>query len=69
VGPAPGGAPYATTPAEDVLAAYLYQGNAVAYCCTYAGLRLADARAATGPADVWLRLSPRDYWALDHYAR
>jgi hypothetical protein len=27
-----------------------------------AGLRLTDARAVTGPPDVWLRLPERDYW-------
>jgi len=39
-----------------------YLSNPVAYPCAYAGLRLADARAVTGPPDTWLRLPPRDYW-------
>ncbi|WP_333777430.1 ankyrin repeat domain-containing protein [Saccharopolyspora oryzae] len=58
----PGGDPYADDPAEQVLAAYLYQRNAVAYCCAYAGLRLTDSRAINGKPDRWLRLPERDYW-------
>ncbi|GAA1021745.1 hypothetical protein Aple_072890 [Acrocarpospora pleiomorpha] len=48
---------------EKVLALYLYKGQAVAYCCARAGLRLTDARAITGPPDIWVRLSARDYWS------
>jgi hypothetical protein len=46
----------------EILLSYLYLYNAVAYSCAYAGLRLTDARAITGPPDTWLRLPPRDYW-------
>lgn len=42
--------------AEQVLAAFLYLDNAIAYCCGYAGLKLTDTRAILGPPDVWLRL-------------
>ncbi|MEU5431897.1 ankyrin repeat domain-containing protein [Streptomyces sp. NPDC020719] len=59
----PGGGPYEDDTAEEVLAAYLYQHNAVAFSCAFAGLRLADARAVTGPPDLWVRLPPRDYWS------
>lgn len=52
----PGGDPEEDDSSEQVLAAYLYQHNAVAYSCAAAGLRLTDARAVTGPPDVWLRL-------------
>jgi hypothetical protein len=52
----PGGGPYPDDPPEEILASYLYRGDAVAYACAYAGLRLTDARAVTGPADRWLRL-------------
>ncbi|MFJ2028742.1 hypothetical protein [Streptosporangium sp. NPDC087985] len=46
-------------PAEEVLAAYLYHDEAVAYCCAGAGLRLADAQAIVGQSDMWLRLPER----------
>jgi hypothetical protein len=58
----PGGSAGADEPAEEVLASYLYQHNAAAYCCAYAGVRPTDARAITGPPDVWLRLPNRDDW-------
>jgi len=58
----PGGQPHADSPADEVLASYLYRYNAVAYSCAHAGLRLTDARAITGPPDSWLRLPSRDYW-------
>lgn len=58
----PGGHPGEADPPELVLASYLYQGHAVAYCCAYAGLRLTDRRAVAGPSDVWLRLPERDWW-------
>ncbi|MFI9589951.1 ankyrin repeat domain-containing protein [Nonomuraea sp. NPDC052265] len=45
---------------DEVLTAFLYQGEAVAYCCAYAGLRLTDARPVLGPPDIWLHLPPRD---------
>ncbi|MFD4637200.1 hypothetical protein ACFWN2_07780 [Lentzea sp. NPDC058436] len=41
--------------AEDVLLAHLYQGEPVAYCLAFAGLRPIDARAFTAP-DLWVRL-------------
>lgn len=43
--------------------AYLYQCNAVAYACAFAGLRLTDRRAVAGPPDVWVELPRRDYWS------
>jgi hypothetical protein len=46
--------------AAEILAEYLYQGEAVAYSCAMAGLRLPDARAVVGPPDLWLRLPERD---------
>ncbi|MEU8204019.1 ankyrin repeat domain-containing protein [Streptosporangium sp. NPDC049046] len=46
--------------ADEILAEYLYQGQAVAYCCAAAGLRVPDARAVVGPPDLWLRLPERD---------
>ncbi|MFF0578922.1 ankyrin repeat domain-containing protein [Streptosporangium saharense] len=49
-------------PAEEILAAYLYRGRPLAFCCAGAGLRLADARPITGPSDIWRRLPERDYW-------
>ncbi|MER6175350.1 hypothetical protein [Streptosporangium sp. NPDC001681] len=39
----------------------LYHGEAVAYCCSGAGLRPTDARAIVGQADMWLRL-PEHHW-------
>ncbi|WP_260478065.1 ankyrin repeat domain-containing protein [Nonomuraea sp. WAC 01424] len=45
--------------AGEVLAAFLYQEEAVAYACAYAGLRLTDARPVLGPPDLWLRLPAR----------
>lgn len=59
----PGGGPYENDTSEEVLASYLYHCNAVAYSCSFAGLRLTDARAVVGPPDVWAELPPRDYWS------
>jgi Ankyrin repeats (3 copies) len=47
-------------PAEEILRTYLYRDKAVAYCCAYVGLRPTDARAFTGPPDLWVRMPPRD---------
>ncbi|WP_335941080.1 ankyrin repeat domain-containing protein [Streptomyces sp. PTD5-9] len=58
----PGGGPDEGDSSEEVLASYLYQGNAVAYSCSFAGLRPADARAVVGPPDRWVRLPRRDCW-------
>ena len=58
----PGGAPDRDDTSEEVLASYLYQHNAVAYSCAYAGLRPTDARAVVGPPDTWVELPRRDYW-------
>ncbi|MGZ3119518.1 ankyrin repeat domain-containing protein [Streptomyces sp. H62] len=58
----PGGGPNPGDTPEQVLASYVYDGNAVAFSCAYAGLRLTDVRAVTGPADLWVRLPRRDYW-------
>jgi Family of unknown function (DUF6461) len=43
--------------ADEILAEYLYQGEAVAYLCAKTGLRLPDARAVVGPPDLWCRLA------------
>jgi hypothetical protein len=58
-----GGWSSADDPAEEILRAYLYRHQAVAYCCAYAGLKVTDARPFTGPPDLWVRLPPRDYWS------
>lgn len=58
----PGGGPYEGDTSEEVLASYLYQYNAVAFSCAFAGLRLVDARAVTGPPELWVTLPQRDYW-------
>lgn len=47
--------------AEEILAEYLYQGQALAYCCAAAGLRPIDARAVTGPPDHWIRVHDIDF--------
>ncbi|MEV4291867.1 ankyrin repeat domain-containing protein [Nonomuraea bangladeshensis] len=57
-----GGGVYPDDPTEEILATYLYNGHAVAYCCARMGLRLTDARAITGPPDMWVRLPERDWW-------
>lgn len=59
-----GGWPASDDPAEEVLRTYLYRGKAVAYCCAYVGLQPRDARAFTGPPDLWVRLPPGDYWSF-----
>ncbi|MFD8532440.1 ankyrin repeat domain-containing protein [Streptosporangium canum] len=51
-----GGSVYSEESAEEILATYLYHGEAEAYCCAGAGLRPADARSVTGRPDMWLRL-------------
>ncbi|MFF1442166.1 ankyrin repeat domain-containing protein [Streptomyces sp. NPDC058295] len=56
----PGGGPDENDTSEEVLAAYLYHHNAVAYACAFTGLRLADRRAVVGPPDVWVELPPHD---------
>lgn len=52
----PGGGVDEEESASDVLLAHLHLDEAVAFCCAYAGLRLADNRAFTAP-DLWLNLS------------
>jgi hypothetical protein len=52
----PGGDPADDESAREVLLAYLYRYDSIAYTCAYPGLRLTDARAVLGPPDVWLRL-------------
>ncbi len=59
----PGGGPDEGDTSEQVLASYLYQHNAYAYACAFAGLRPTDRRAVTGPPDVWVELPRRDYWS------
>ncbi|HEY9367725.1 MAG TPA: ankyrin repeat domain-containing protein [Streptomyces sp.] len=58
----PGGGPDVDDTSEEVLSSYLFHGNAVAYACAFAGLRLTDARAVVGPPDLWVELPDRDYW-------
>ncbi|MFD9691085.1 ankyrin repeat domain-containing protein [Kitasatospora sp. NPDC059146] len=58
----PGGGPLPGHTPEEVLTGYLYHYKAIAYACAFAGLHPADARAVTGPADVWIRLPALDYW-------
>ncbi|MFI7615883.1 ankyrin repeat domain-containing protein [Nonomuraea terrae] len=58
-----GGAVSGDEPADEILACYLYQGHALAYCCAGAGLRLTDPRPIMGPPDMWLRLPDQDTWA------
>jgi hypothetical protein len=57
----PGSAPALDDSPWEILLAYLYRDNPMAYACAYTGLRLTDARAITGPPDAWLRLPARDY--------
>ncbi|EFL29493.1 ankyrin [Streptomyces viridochromogenes DSM 40736] len=59
----PGGGPDENDTSAQVLASYLYQHDAVAYACAFAGLRPTDRRAVTGPPDVWVELPRRDYWS------
>ncbi|GAB3979661.1 hypothetical protein GCM10029978_075630 [Actinoallomurus acanthiterrae] len=58
----PAGDPHPDATSREILVDYLTRGNAVAYCCAYAGLRLPDTRAVEGPPDTWLRLPERDWW-------
>ncbi len=57
----PGGEPIENESADQVLLSYLYPNDPMAVACAYAGLRLTDGRAITGPPDVWLRLPIDDY--------
>ncbi|MFJ2516061.1 ankyrin repeat domain-containing protein [Streptomyces griseoviridis] len=56
----PGGGIDEGDTSEQALFSYLYQGNAIAYACAYAGLRPVDARAVVGPPDLWVMLPERD---------
>ncbi|WP_418958582.1 ankyrin repeat domain-containing protein [Streptomyces tritici] len=58
----PGGGPDVDDTPEEVLASYLFRHHPVAYACAFAGLRLAEPRAVTGPPDVWAELPARDWW-------
>ncbi|AWS47812.1 ankyrin repeat domain-containing protein [Streptosporangium sp. 'caverna'] len=51
-----GGSVDAEESADEILATYLYQGQAEAYCHAGASLRPTDNRSITGRADMWLRL-------------
>jgi hypothetical protein len=53
----PGGDPREDESAHEVLLAYVYRSDSIAYSCAYAGLRLTDSRAITGEPDVWLRVT------------
>lgn len=57
----PGGAPREDDGTLGVLLAHLYDGEAVAFCCAYAGLRPVDNRAFTAP-DRWLLLPDIEFW-------
>ncbi|MEU5756247.1 ankyrin repeat domain-containing protein [Streptomyces sp. NPDC047829] len=57
----PGGGPDENDTSAQVLASYLYQHEAVAYACAFAGLRPADRRVVAGPPDVWVELPRRDW--------
>ncbi|MFY1617630.1 hypothetical protein [Micromonospora sp. WMMD736] len=59
----PGGAASSTDTSQAVLLSYLYRLKAPAYACAFVGLCPADARCITGPADRWVLLPERDYWA------
>ncbi|MGW5679258.1 ankyrin repeat domain-containing protein [Streptomyces sp. NPDC003860] len=59
----PGGGPDENDTSAQVLTSYLYQHNAIAYACAFAGLCLTDRRAVTGPPDAWVELPHRDYWS------
>ncbi|MFC8722126.1 ankyrin repeat domain-containing protein [Kitasatospora sp. NPDC057198] len=59
----PGGDPRAGDTPAQVLDAYLYRHGAVAAACAFAGLRPADDRAVSGPADRWFKLPGIDWWA------
>jgi hypothetical protein len=54
----------ADEPADEILRTFLYQHQAVAYCCARANVRPAAARPFTGPPDQWVRLPARDWWAV-----
>jgi hypothetical protein len=58
----PGGDPYPDATSREIIVGYLTRGNAIAYCCAYAGLRPPDARAIEGPPDTRLMLPKRDWW-------
>ncbi|MEW9533169.1 ankyrin repeat domain-containing protein [Microbispora sp. NPDC049125] len=57
-----GGDVSADEPAEEILAAYLYHHQAVAYCFAGAGVRPTDNRSIIDQPDMWLRLPERDWW-------
>lgn len=56
----PGGAPAEDDGTFEVLLAHLYRGEAVAYCCAYAGLRPKNNKAFTEP-DQWILLPGLSY--------
>lgn len=56
-----GGGVYPDDPTEKILPTYLYHHHAVAYCCARTNLRLTNAKAITGPPDMWVRLPERDW--------
>ncbi|MEU4545471.1 ankyrin repeat domain-containing protein [Nonomuraea dietziae] len=57
-----GGGVSADESAEEILTAYLYHSQAVAYCFASAGLRPTDDRSIIGQPDRWLRMPERDWW-------
>ncbi|MFI6874355.1 ankyrin repeat domain-containing protein [Streptomyces sp. NPDC050400] len=57
----PGGGPQEGDTSAEVLDAYLYRLDAVAYACAFAGLRPTDGRGVTGPPDAWVELPRSDH--------
>ncbi|GGK61797.1 hypothetical protein Ppa06_24160 [Planomonospora parontospora subsp. parontospora] len=51
-----GGDTYSGESPQEILTAYLYHGQAEAYCYAGAGLRPTDNRSIAGQADMWLKL-------------
>ena len=59
----PGGGPDEDDDSPQLLER-LYEDHPIAYCFAYVDLKPTDARAITGPPDIWLRLPDRDHWAV-----
>ena len=64
----PGGWPEREASPEQVLAKYLYRGNAVAYCCAQANVHPDSMRPFTGPFEMLMRLPTRDDYRTADYA-
>ncbi|MER6912637.1 ankyrin repeat domain-containing protein [Streptomyces sp. NPDC000594] len=55
----PGGGPDPCGSPEEIFLAFLYADHAAAHACAWAGLGLTEARAVTGPPDIWVELPDR----------